>query len=59
MFVKGGGVSLLKSYTSGEVIWMGCNARKTHAERERREERKEGRVFFIGFRASFVMNLSL
>lgn len=34
------GLSLLKSHTSGLVIWKGCIAAQTHTERER-EERKE------------------
>lgn len=53
-------VSLLKSHTSGPVIWKGCNVQQTHTERNRecREEGGRERDFFYCFRASFTMNLS-
>lgn len=52
------GLSLLKSYTSGLVIWKGCCTGQTNTDRERgKEEEEEGR--FYRFRAHFSINLSL
>lgn len=51
--VKGGGglalgMSLLKSYTSGWIIWKGCNKRKTPMQTEK-EDRRKGVVLILLF----------
>ncbi len=46
---KGGcalGLSLLKSYTSGLVIWKGCCTRQTHTDRKK-ERGGEGGMFLL------------
>lgn len=49
-------LSLLKSYTSGLVIWKGCCAGQTHTDREKERERRRD-VFIVSEPLSLLICL--